>query len=182
MSYRYLSTLNWMSIPHSVKPQYYWIAAHKDVKGNERADKEAKKAALGAATPAECLSHELRSPLPSSIGVMKHQFLLKLEEEWANSCSRSPRRVRIEKVAEEFSFEKHQKLLDNLTQIQSSLLFQIQSNHLPLNSYLHRIEKAHSRDASNAGAGMGWRPQNQLPTSSLSVLPLNMKDMTWTKT
>jgi ribonuclease HI len=32
-----------------------WIAAHKDVRGNKKADKEAKKAALGAATSVEHL-------------------------------------------------------------------------------------------------------------------------------
>lgn len=38
---------------HRIK--LHWIAAHKDVKGNEKADEEAKKAASGNVTPAEHL-------------------------------------------------------------------------------------------------------------------------------
>jgi ribonuclease HI len=127
------------SRPHRIK--LCWIAAHKDVKGNEKADEEAKKAASGKITPDEHLPHALRSPLPPSIGVTKHQFLLRLREEWAISWSRSPRKVRMEKFDEDFPFEKHRKSLEHLTRIQSSLIFQLRSNHLPLNHYLHRIGK-----------------------------------------
>lgn len=70
--------------------------------------------------------------------------MLKLKEEWNTSWILSPRKARLEKLDEDFPFEKHRKLLDNLTRVQSSLLFQIRSNHLPLNSYLHRIGKAPS--------------------------------------
>jgi hypothetical protein len=48
----------------------------------------------------------------------------------------------MEKIDEDFPFEKHQKSLEQLTHLQSSLFFQIQSNYLLLNSYLYRIGKA----------------------------------------
>jgi hypothetical protein len=122
-----------------------WIAAHKDVRGNEKADKEAKKAASGAATSVEHLPPLLRSLLPPSIGVTKHQYLLKLREEWIINWSLSPRKARMEKMDEDFPYEKHCNNIDGLTCVQSSLLFQIRSNHLPLNNYLHRIGKAPSK-------------------------------------
>jgi ribonuclease HI len=122
-----------------------WIAAHKDVKGNEKADEEAKKAAAGNSSPVEHLPHVLRKPLPPSIGVVKHQFLVRLREEWAAAWSRSPRKARVEKLDENFPFDKHRKLIEQLTRIQSSLIFQIRSNHLPLNGYLHRIGKITSK-------------------------------------
>jgi hypothetical protein len=62
-------------VNHRHKIKFHWIAAHKDVKGNEKADEEAKKAAVGASSPAKQLSqlsHILRSPLPPSLGVTKH--------------------------------------------------------------------------------------------------------------
>lgn len=119
-----------------------WIAAHKDVKGNEKADEEAKKAASGIVTPSEHLPHILRTPLPPSVGVTKHQYLLRLKEEWIAYWSRSPRKARMEKINKDFPYDKHRKLLSQLTRVQSSLLFQIRSNHLPLNSYLHKIGKS----------------------------------------
>ena len=122
-----------------------WIAAHNEVKGNEKADEEAKRASAGNSSPVEHLPHILRRPLPPSVGVIKHQFLLKLRGEWSAVWNRSPRKARMEKFDEDFPFDKHRKMIEQLTRIQSSLLFQLRSNHLPLNSYLHRIGKTPSK-------------------------------------
>jgi ribonuclease HI len=100
-----------------------WIVAHRDVKRNKKADEEAKKAASRVATSSEHLPHSLRSSLPLSIGVTKHQYLLKLWEEWVDIWSLSPRKTRMEKMDKDFPYEKHCNSLDNLTRIQSSLLF-----------------------------------------------------------
>ena len=51
----------------------------------------------------------------------------------------------MEKFDEDFPFDKHRKMIEQLTHIQSSLLFQLRSNHLNLNSYLHRIGKTPSK-------------------------------------
>ena len=129
------------TVNHPCRIKLQWIAAHKDVKGNEKADEEAKRAAAGKSSPVEHLPHILRKPLPPSLGVIKHQFLIRLREEWVAAWSRSPRKARVEKLDEDFPFEKHRKMIEQLTRIQSSLIFQIRSNHLPLNCYLHRIGK-----------------------------------------
>ena len=128
----------------SQRIKLHWIAAHKDVKGNEKADEEAKKAATGDSSPVERLPRILRKPLPPSIGVTKHQYLIKLCKEWAILWSASPRKARVEKLDDDFPFKKFREVTEQLTRVQSSLLFQIRSNHLPLNSYLHRIGKVPS--------------------------------------
>lgn len=129
-----------------------WIAAHKDVKGNEKADEEAKKAANGDSSPRLHLPTHLMSPLPPSIGIAKHQFLLGLREAWRDSWKLSPRKERLEKIDEDFPFEKHRKLLDGLTRIQSSIIFQIRSNHIPLNCYLYKIGKSPTKQCEQC-----WR-------------------------
>lgn len=134
-----------VSTNSSSRPKLNWIAAHKDVKGNEKADEEAKKAAAGETSRARLLPQSFRTSLPPSVGATKHQFLVKLRDEWSVSWDFSPRKARMEKFDEDFPFEKHRKLTDQLTRVQSSLIFQIRSNHLPLNCYLHRIGKAPSR-------------------------------------
>ena len=59
-----------------------WIAAHKDVIGNEKADTEAKKAAAGDSSPPESLPPPLRNPLPRSANAAKTQYNNILKEEW----------------------------------------------------------------------------------------------------
>jgi ribonuclease HI len=145
------------------RPKLQWIAAHKEAKGNEKADEEAKKAAQGDSSPVESLPDVLRSSLPPSVGVTKHQFLLKLREEWLESWKRSPRRARLEKIDEDFPFDKHRKITDQLTRVQSSLIFQIRSNHLPLNCYLHKIGKAPSKRCEQC-----WRRRRQEVTETVT--------------
>ena len=131
---------------HSHRITLRWIAAHKDVKGNEKADLEAKRAAAAwESSPSEHLPYLLRDPLPLSTGIAKAEHLNRLREEWRGTWNRSPRRERLEKIDDAFPYEKHRKRTDFLTRVQCSLLFQIRSNHLPLNCYLHRIGKLPSK-------------------------------------
>ena len=97
-----------------------WIAAHKEVKGNEKADEEAKEAAAGIVSSPEHLPPILRSPLSPSVGVTKYQYLWKRKDEWAVYWGQSPRRDRMEKIDENFSFKQHRKSLDQFTRLQSS--------------------------------------------------------------
>jgi ribonuclease HI len=126
-----------------------WIAAHKDVKGNERADTEAKRAAAGETSLPELLPHLLRIPLPRSIGAAKTHYKNVLKEEWQIIWNTSPRKARLEKIDEDFPFNKFRSYNILLTRLQSSLLFQIRSNHLPLNCYLHRIGAAPTKECAN---------------------------------
>jgi hypothetical protein len=102
-----------------------WIAAHKEVQGNEKADTEAKKAAAGESSPPDQLPHILRTPLPQSANAAKTHFKSLLKEEWEALWANSPRKARGEKFDESFPFNKHRSYIETLTHIQSSILFQI---------------------------------------------------------
>lgn len=136
-----------------------WIAAHKDVKGNEAADTEAKKAAAGESSPLESLPPILRTPLPRSANATKSHFKSLLKDEWQALWEKSPRKARIEKFDESFPFNKHRSFIETLTRIQSSMLFQIRSNHLPLNCYLHRIGAVPSEGCDNCRTALQEGPK-----------------------
>ena len=67
-----------------------WITAHSNVLGNEHADKEAKKAAAGASSTNGLIPPFLQSPLPSSTGPVKAQFMNQLKLEWKEKWDLSP--------------------------------------------------------------------------------------------
>ncbi|KAF8808248.1 hypothetical protein BYT27DRAFT_7047840, partial [Phlegmacium glaucopus] len=92
-----------------------WIAAHEDVKGNERADEEAKRAAAGSTAPTEHLPHPLRLPLPFSAGIMKTQYMYQLKSEWRGKWDLSPRKDRFRNIDPNFPFNKFRKIQEALT-------------------------------------------------------------------
>ncbi|KAF8152318.1 hypothetical protein B0H34DRAFT_821249 [Crassisporium funariophilum] len=124
----------------------HWIASHRQVPGNEQADKEAKKAAREGSLPTYDLPPALRKTLPVSIHAVKRRQLKELNTEWEKGWSKSQRRPWFVSVDPKFPFKKHRQMVTLLTRAQSSLLVQIQTRHIPLNGYLHRLQKAdHAR-------------------------------------
>ncbi|KAF8807972.1 hypothetical protein BYT27DRAFT_7003422, partial [Phlegmacium glaucopus] len=93
--------------------------------GNERADEEAKRAAVGSTAPLEHLPHVLRSPLPHSAGIMKTQYMFQLKEAWKEKWALSPRRARLNVIDPDFPYNKFRKTQESLTRSQSSLIAQI---------------------------------------------------------
>jgi len=122
-----------------------WIAAHENVKGNKRADEEAKRAAAGLSSPAEHLPHYLRSPLPLSAGIMKMQYMYQLKNDWKDKWALSPRKAHFDKVDPDFPFNKFRKIQEDLSHSQSSLIIQLQTNHFSINAYLHKIGKSNTK-------------------------------------
>ncbi|KAF8800433.1 hypothetical protein BYT27DRAFT_7003315, partial [Phlegmacium glaucopus] len=92
-----------------------WIAAHENVKGNERADEEAKSAAAGSTAPLEHLPHPLRSPLPLSAGITKTQYMYQLKNDWKGKWDLSPRKERFDNIDPNFPFNKFRKTQESLT-------------------------------------------------------------------
>ncbi|KAF8804315.1 hypothetical protein BYT27DRAFT_7259301 [Phlegmacium glaucopus] len=86
-----------------------WIAAHENVKGNERADQEAKKAAAGAATLVGHLPHSLQQPLPLSAGILKTQYMYQLKVKWKDKWNISLQKERFNNIDPAFPFNKFQK-------------------------------------------------------------------------
>lgn len=119
-----------------------WIAAHKDVKGNERADEEAKKAAQGESSPPEELPPILRKWLPYSAAAIKQDYREGLKSRWLEDWGMSPRYAKFQHVDPDFPFNKYRTISDKLSKSQASLLMQIRTGHIPLNAYLYRIKKS----------------------------------------
>ena len=87
-----------------------WIAAHNNVLGNERADKEAKKAVAGATSAIEHIPPFLKSPLPSSTEPTKAQFINQLKIEWKEKWDLSPQKARFSNIDSDFPLNKFQKI------------------------------------------------------------------------
>ena len=114
-----------------------WVAAHKGVVGNERVDEEAKRAAQGESSPLEELPPLLRRRLPYSASAVKQEFAESQKARWREAWQGSPRYARFQHIDTNFPFSKFRKLSDRLSRSQASLLMQLRTGHIPLNSYLH---------------------------------------------
>jgi ribonuclease HI len=122
-----------------------WVAAHKGVAGNERVDEEAKRAAQGESSPPEDLPPILRKRLPVSATAVKQEFGEKLKTRWMDMWKTSPRYARFQHIDANFPFKKFRKISEVLSRAQTSLLTQLRTGHIPLNSYLFRIKKSGTR-------------------------------------
>jgi len=118
-----------------------WISAHSDVPGNEKADEEAKRTAQGASSPSHMLPPLLRNTLPLSTSAIKQNFLKRTKKKWRDQWRASPRYQKAAHIESSLPMKLHAKSLEGLTQAQASLVFQIKTEHIPLNKYLYRIKK-----------------------------------------
>ena len=113
--------------------------------GNERVDKEAKRAAQGESSLLEELPPILRRCLPYSTSAVKQEFAESQKARWREAWQGSPHYARFQHINTNFPFSKFWKLSDRLSRSQVSLLMQLQTGHIPLNLYLHRIKKSTTR-------------------------------------
>ena len=118
-----------------------WVAAHEGVTGNERVDEEAKRAAQGESSPPEDLPPILRKRLPYSASAVKQEFMEMQKVRWKEAWRDSPHYARFQHIDTDFLFNKFQRISDKLSRSQASLLTQLRTGHLPLNSYLYCIKK-----------------------------------------
>ena len=126
-----------------------WIAAHKGVKGNERVDEEVKRAAQGESSSLEELPTILRKHLPTSASVAKQEFAETQKARWLETWKTLPCFARFQHIDTSFPFNKFRKISSVLSRSQSSLLIQLRTGHIPLNSYLHHIKKSATRHCTN---------------------------------
>ena len=104
----------------------------------------------------EHISPFLKSPLLYSTEPTKAQFMNQLKTEWKEKWALSPRKTRFSNINSEFPLNKFQKIRAFLTRPQCSLVIQLQTNHILLNVYLHKIGKVDSKRCSSC-----WRVQHK---------------------
>jgi hypothetical protein len=121
-----------------------WTPGHIDIKGNEEADKEAKAAAKDGSSPSQKLPSQLRKMLPRSKSAVQQAFHAKLKRAAAKVWQRSPRYERMKRIDPALPSDKFSKQTSKMLRKHASLLFQLRSGHAPLNTHLHRIQKADS--------------------------------------
>ncbi|PPQ90321.1 hypothetical protein CVT25_007723 [Psilocybe cyanescens] len=109
-------------IPGKIK--IAWISGHTDVKGNEKADEEAKKAASGSSSCRSDLPTTLRGKLPISASAERQAYHEELMLLWKNRWDSSPRAARFKHIDPDFACTKFRKISFCLNRAQSSLLVQ----------------------------------------------------------
>ena len=115
-----------------------------DIVGNDKADREAKKAVTHGSSPLHKLPAPLRKTLPWSKSAVRQEYHRKIKKAAMRFWSCSPRFDQMALIDPDFSHNKFAKLTRNISRNQASILFQLQSGHVPLNTYLHRINKTDS--------------------------------------
>jgi len=127
---------------HRPKFIFRWISQNDKIKGNIKADEEAKEAARGGSSDVVRLPPILHRRLPFNAELAKANQLEKLHEEWKAEWSVSPRRNRMRLLDTTFPFDKYCSIVNSLTRAQGSIILQIRTQHIPLNAYLFKIKKA----------------------------------------
>ncbi|KIN94669.1 hypothetical protein M404DRAFT_83027, partial [Pisolithus tinctorius Marx 270] len=123
-----------------------WIAGHMEIEGNELADREAKIAAKGthSNSPTGNLPPTLKEQLPLSVSALKQAYNTKLKAIWNKTWKRSPRYSRLASIDPLLPGNSFVKLTASLPKKQTSLLIQLRTGHVPLNSHLHRFKRSDS--------------------------------------
>jgi hypothetical protein len=132
-----------------------WTAGHVGIKGNEKADKEAKSAAAGQNSKRTDLPPYVRKSIKSSTSALKQAYNKKANEAWKREWVTSERHKRLPTPDTVPPASKKFLTLtsdDNLSRKRASLLFQLRVGHAPLNNYLFRFKKVDSARCPACGA------------------------------
>ena len=124
-----------------------WTAGHMGIRGNEKADREAKRTAQGQSSARKSLPKYLRKTLPQSISTLRQANNKERNEKWKREWQTSKRYKRFK--AKDTTSPASQKFLTltsdhRISRKMASLIFQMRVRHAPLNSYLYQFQKVDS--------------------------------------
>ena len=121
-----------------------WTAGHVGIPGNEKADKEAKRAADGHSSDSKDLPRYLRKNIKLSVSALKQANNKERNDTWKKEwqATKGYKRLKAKDTASP-STQKFLLLISNhrIPRRLASLIFQLRVEHAPLNGYLHRFKK-----------------------------------------
>jgi ribonuclease HI len=133
-----------------------WTAGHSGIKGNEKADKEAKLAAAGATSNKKLLPPLLRRKLTANPAALKRKRNKTIKEAWKTNWRSSPHGVKMAEIDDTTPSDKVLKTIsgNKLSRKASSILAQICTGHFPLNGYLYRFKRVDNPRCPACGAAV----------------------------
>jgi ribonuclease HI len=131
-----------------------WTAGHEGIDGNELVDEEAKKAAKGQSSPPPTLPRLLRQKLKISTAALKQVHNKEVKTRWKNKWAKSLRGKRDHQIDNSSPSAQFIEAISNpkLPRQAASLISQLRTTHIPLNSYLHRFKRVDSTRCPACGA------------------------------
>jgi len=130
-----------------------WTAGHISIPGNEKVDREAKKAADNHTSDKEHLPPYLRKPLLINSSAVTRKRNDKLNGKWKRDWHKTERGKRTRKIDSTTPLTKFLKTISNvkLSQADASRIAQLRLQHIPLNKYLHRFKRTDKANCPACG-------------------------------
>ena len=141
-----------------------WVPGHSDVRGNERVDEHAKRAAKGDMTPPGKLPTCLKKALPISKAAKGRLFKKKLTDAAARAWAASPRHLRIKPIDPTLSLASFQRIVKDMPKHQSATLVQLRTGHITLSKHLHRM----ARQTRQSVRAVGGKRRQSIISSSVA--------------
>ena len=116
-----------------------WIPSHKEILGDEEADKLDKQASMQQGNTSPIIPSILRLSLPHSKTACKTDFYKRIKEDASNNFRKSTRYDRMHTINPKAPSHDYRELMATLTRHQSSILMQLCTGHAQLNRHLYNI-------------------------------------------